>query len=376
MRIGIIIGEYPPMQGGVGAYSHILAHELARQEQTVFLFSSSGAQDDSLPLANSVKRWSLSSLLAARKWARENRLDVVSLQFQTAAYAMSPWVHFLPEALWPTPVVTTFHDLRFPYLFPKAGRLRDWIVMWLARASAGVIVTNHEDQQRLSPRPNCSLIPIGSNILSKLASNYNRAEWRTRAGAGEGDFLIAYFGLFNHSKGIENLLNALAKLRRDGIPARLVMMGGAGSSDPTNADFVHHMTTLIHELGLQAYVHQTGFIDEESVGAYLTASDVVALPFLDGASYRRGSLMAAIHYQRPIVTTQPQCAIPRFKDGENMLLVPVDDVSALAAALRRLYGAPELRAKLSAGAQLLAGDFEWPEIARETISFFQQVVGR
>jgi glycosyltransferase involved in cell wall biosynthesis len=376
MRIGIITGEYPPMQGGVGAYSHILAHELAQQEQAVFVFSGSGTQDESLSLANSVQHWSLSSLLAARKWARENRLDVVSLQFQTAAYAMSPWVHFLPGALWPTPVVTTFHDLRFPYLFPKAGRLRDWIVMRLARASAGVIVTNHEDQARLSPRPNCSLIPIGSNILSKLPPDTNTAEWRSRAGADVGDFLIAYFGLFNHSKGIENLLNALAQLRHEAIPARLVMMGGAGSSDPTNAEFFKQIQHFIQELGLQPYIHQTGFINEELVGAYLTASDVVALPFLDGASYRRGSLMAAIHYHRPIVTTQPQCAIPRFKDGENMLLVPVDDVSALAAALRRLYQSPELRAKLSAGTQLLAGDFEWPEIARETIAFFQQVVRR
>jgi glycosyltransferase involved in cell wall biosynthesis len=376
MRIGIITGEYPPMQGGVGAYTHILAHELARQEQAVFLFSSRGTQDESLPLANSVKRWGLSSLLAARRWTRDNRLDVVSLQFQTAAYAMSPWVHFLSEALWPVPVVTTFHDLRFPYLFPKAGRLRDWIVMRLARASAGVIVTNHEDQARLSPRPNCSLIPIGSNILSKLLPDYNAAEWRGRAGAGTRDFLIAYFGLFNHSKGIENLLHALAVLRGDGIPARLVMMGGAGSSDPTNADFFRQMQHLVQDPGLQPYIHQTGFADEAIVGAYLSASDAVALPFLDGASYRRGSLMAAIHYHRPIVTTQPRVSIPRFKDGENMLLVPTGDTPALAAALRRLYETPELQAKLSAGAQLLAGDFEWPEIARETIAFFQQVVRR
>ena len=46
----------------------------------------------------------------------------MNIQYQTAAYGMSPFIHFLPDALRPIPVVTTFHDLRFPYLFPKAGR--------------------------------------------------------------------------------------------------------------------------------------------------------------------------------------------------------------------------------------------------------------
>ena len=39
MRIGLITGEYPPMQGGVGAFTHELAHALVErpQHQVVFL---------------------------------------------------------------------------------------------------------------------------------------------------------------------------------------------------------------------------------------------------------------------------------------------------------------------------------------------------
>ncbi len=377
MRIGLVTGEYPPMQGGVGAYSRILAGELARLGHAVHVLSSRQALNDdpAISLSSSISRWNLNSLRTIRAWARDLRLEVVNLQFQTAAYAMSPWVHFLPEALDAVPLVTTFHDLRFPYLFPKAGPLRDWIVRRLARASRGVIVTNHEDQERLRGLPRLALIPIGSNILATLPADFDPQPWRDRTGAQNSDFLLAYFGLFNHSKGIEDLLDALAALREDGYPARLALVGGgAGSSDPTNAAFMDAMQARIHQLALEPFIHRTGYLDETTVGAYLAAADAVVLPFRDGASYRRGSLMAAIHYGCAIVTTTPQVNIPSFVDGENMRLVPPGDPAALARALCDLRQQPEQAARLRQGAAALAGQFRWPAIAQSAADFFRQVV--
>ncbi len=128
---------------------------------------------------------------------------MVNIQYQTAAYGMSPFIHFLPDALRPIPVVTTFHDLRYPYLFPKAGKLRDWIVWRLARASAGVIATNHEDAAHLRDL-NMALIPIGSNIRATT----QRPADRQQVGATADDFLIANFGLINRSKGIDTLIES------------------------------------------------------------------------------------------------------------------------------------------------------------------------
>src|SRR5262249_39205433 len=157
-----------------------------------------------------------------------------------------PWIHFLPQ--WArVPVVTTFHDLRFPYLFPKAGRLRDRIVMHLARRSAGMIITNHEDYRQVKAIPNTVLIPIVSNILTPLPADYDAKVWRQKAGATTDDFLLAYFGFINRSKGVDLLLNSLAQLRAEQIPARLVMIGGrTGTSDPTNAAYAHEIDALIN----------------------------------------------------------------------------------------------------------------------------------
>jgi glycosyltransferase involved in cell wall biosynthesis len=289
---------------------------------------------------------------------------------------MSPTIHFIPDVVRSLPVVTTFHDLRFPYLFPKAGRLRDWTVMHLARASDGVIATNHEDMNRLAHMPCAALIPIGSNILDSLPDGFDPQPVRQQAHATSDDLLIAFFGLVNRSKGLDVLLNALASLGASGVPARLVIIGGgAGSSDPTNTQYRREIEALIVRLDLANYIYTTGFLDEETVGKFLAASDVVVLPFRDGASYRRGSLMAAIHYGCPIVTTRPMIEIPAFADGENMLLVPPNDPDALAAAIRQLFSSPELRHRLQRGAQHLAARFEWSNIARDTAAFFERVVG-
>lgn len=377
MRIGIVTGEYPPMVGGVGAYSHILAKQLILQGHSVSIFSSAGAesQDAAIKVSNKANRWGMGSLNAIRKWAVAQRLEIINLQFQTAAYDMSPWIHFLPDVTGKIPVVTTFHDLRYPYLFPKAGRLRDWIVMRLARASAGVIVTNHEDQMQLREVGNIRLIPIGSNILTTLPSSYDAQYWREKAGAQGGDFLLGYFGLLNRSKGLENLLRSMAGLRSTGVPARLVMIGGgSGASDPTNTAFMDELYRQIDELNLSPFVQETGYVDDEAVGAYLSACDVVVLPFTDGASYRRGSLMAAIHYGCAICTTTPRVSIPAFRDGENMLLVKAEDIPTLETGIRQLYESRELRERLKKGALELAHKFEWSGIAQATANFFRQVI--
>ncbi len=240
----------------------------------------------------------------------------------------------------------------------------------LARASSGVIATNHEDAARLAGL--CStLIPIGSNIA---AHSEDRQTWRSAAGASASDFLIVYFGLVNRSKGLDVLLDAISQL--SDLPIRLVLVGAvAGSSDPTNAATLQEIDAQIERLGLAPLIQRTGYLDDEAVSGYLAAADVVALPFNDGASYRRGTLMAAIQHGCAIVTTQPSLPIPTFIDDENMRLVPPRDPAALANALRRLYDSPDERAKLRQGASALASAFDWTGIAQATVAFYQQIIG-
>jgi len=370
------------MQGGIGAHCRELARALTDIGHTVLVYTDQrGQSDDSrVRLTADTGNWRWRSLRAINDWAEREKLDGVNLHYQTAMYQMSPFIHFLPDALRAMPMVTTFHDLRFPYLFPKAGGLRTWMVNRLARASAGVISTNHEDTVALTqicPNVPLKLIPIGSSIRTDLPYGFDATAWRAERGAARTDFVVAHFGFMNHSKGVEILLQAVADLRGSGLPVKLWMIGGrTGTSDPTNAAFAAGIDTLIESLSLTDSVHGSGFVDDPAASAYLTAADVVALPFLDGASYRRSSLMAVIAHGCATVTTVPTVSIPAFRDGENLSLVPPGNVTALTDALRELAENPAQSGRLRAGASELRRVFDWSHIAQANADFFAQIAER
>ena len=65
--------------------------------------------------------------------------------------------------------------------------------------------------------------------------------------------------------------------------------------------------------------------------------------------------------------------LPRLRDGENVLLVPPDDVTALAEAIARLADSPELRQRLGQGAKETSKAFGWDRIAEKTLEVYHAI---
>ncbi len=373
MRIGLITGEYPPMRGGVGDFTALLAEGLLALSHTVDVFSIPPAQSQHGEIVRTtIRRWNFRSLPTVQRWAKANALDVLNLQYQTAAYRMSPWIHVLPRWVKAAPIITTFHDLRFPYLFPKAGLLRERIVMSLARHSAGVITTNHEDYASVQHLPHSTMIPIGSTIHADLPSRFDPQAWRAKLGVPLETLLLGYFGFVNHTKGVDTLMESFAALRAD-YPVKLLMIGEQlGTSDPTNASYAAQIKRLIQDYNLTDDILWSGPVSDVDVNGWLRTVDVVVMPFRDGASYRRSSLMAAIQQGCAIVTTQPAVPIPTFHHSENIWLVAPNDAAALRQALQPLAAA-RVRTRLQEGARLLAHTFDPTVRVQTTLDFYAQV---
>ncbi len=377
------------MEGGVGAFTQELAKALHTLGHDVHILTERRARpqtDDrdwrklrepvSLPFATLypfVRRWTWPSTAQAADWAIRYDLDVVNIQYQAAAYHMrSAAANFLPWRLKGIrKTVVTFHDLRVPYLFPKAGPLRQWAIRFMARHAHGVIVTNPEDYHSVLSTQHSALIqiPIGSNITVHPPDAAAIRTLRTQLGVPEGGCLLGYFGFLNESKGADTLLRALANLDER---THLVFIGGeTGTSDThNNAAFLAQLQMQVQQLGLAERVHWTGFVDDSAVSAYLHSADVMVMPYRDGVSLRRGTLMAVLAHGRPLITTHPAHPTPEFRHGQNVWLVPPDDVVALTEAVRELAAAPQLRTTLAHNAQTLADPFTWDKIAAQTVNFF------
>ena len=174
-HIMFVTGEYPPMAGGVGAYTHELARALRSLGAQVSVLTAQAAADSSVALKCGgvrvlpvVRRWDWGIWSLAANLAAEARCDWLHVQYQTAAFQMHPAINLAPQT-WQRKgfrVAWTYHDLLHPYLFPKAGRrLRTWITLRPAQVADLVTVTNEVDRLQLAAADLAAeRIPIGSNI--------------------------------------------------------------------------------------------------------------------------------------------------------------------------------------------------------------------
>ena len=374
------------MEGGVGAFTHQLALAIrAAGHEVHVLTTGSGAtgDEDGLIVHRSVRHWNPAGIAAARRRLHALAPDVVNLQYEPAAFGMRGSITLARELLMSgslASLVVTFHDLLPPYLFPKAGPLRQKSVWRLARSADGVIATNHEDLEALSNarRGRVSsplrLIPIGSNITAAPPPDFDRKRWRGTRGFAPDDLVVGFFGFLNRTKGIETLLDAAAELANEGVPLHLLFIGGrTGTSDATNAAYAREVDARIEALGLGMRVQWTGFAASEEVSAALKSIDICALPYREGANLRHGTLHAALAHGCAIVTARAASPTPELRDGRAVMLIPPGDAAALARALRALAVDRAARDALSRGATALAARFTWPAIAAETLAFFESL---
>lgn len=397
MRIVLLTAEYPPQPGGVGDYTRCLGQTLTTHgadplaltihDERMAVYAPGAAEPvAAAPIGVRPAAWSWGCWRDIIAAIDRLRPAVLHIQYQTGAYAMHPAINLLPWRLHHLPgrpaVAVTFHDLLEPYLFPKASLLRRYVTRRLAADADAVIVTNAADAAVLQQtgawgeRTATTLIPIGSNIAVAPPPDYDRRAWRDRLGVRPDQALVAYFGLLSASKGVDLLLEAIAT-GREQPPARLLLIGGAATA-PQDRAYAAAVAAQIERLGLRDRVIITGTIDAPTVSAHLLAADSVALPFRDGASFRRGSLLAALSHGCAVITTSGPAASGALalRDGVNALLTPPGDRAALGAALARLAANPPLRARLGAAARDLAAHFGWDAIARQHIRLYESLVRR
>jgi glycosyltransferase involved in cell wall biosynthesis len=152
------------------------------------------------------------------------------------------------------------------------------------------------------------------------------------ATAGDATVLLALSRL-HAKKGLDVLLAALTEL-----PRCVAWLAGDG---PLAADLKARAAAL----GVSERVRWLGWRSDR--GALLRAADICVLP---SRWEPFGTVMLeAWAAATPLVAAASQGPAALIRDGDNGLLVPVDDAGALAAAIRRLSDDQPLRARLIRG---------------------------
>jgi glycosyltransferase involved in cell wall biosynthesis len=170
------------------------------------------------------------------------------------------------------------------------------------------------------------------------------------------------------AKGVGEFVQAARQLKTEGVIARFALVGDGDDGNPAS----------VHADQLQAWV-QEGVIEwwgwrENMTDVYAQAS-IVCLP----SYYREGlpkTLIEAAACGRPIVTSNMPGCREVVRHGENGLLVPVRDSSALASALKHLILNSELRCAMGVrGREIAEKEFLMSSIISQTFKVYQVSAG-
>lgn len=168
------------------------------------------------------------------------------------------------------------------------------------------------------------------------------------------------------TKGAGDFVEAARRLQADGVEARFLL---AGRTDPGNPASVPAET--VERWHREGPVEWLGHRDD--MEEVMAASHVVCLPSRYGEGVPKVLLEGAAA-GRPLVTTGTPGCRWAVRDGENGLLVSPGDPEALAAALRRLIEAPDLRRRMGeAGRRRAEADFAVEDVVRRHLELYRRL---
>ena len=207
--------------------------------------------------------------------------------------------------------------------------------------------------QRFAPwvRGRSALIPIGSNVPLAL-----------KQGARQPN-VVTHFGLIRPKKGLEEVL-AMARVfkeRKNGLSVRIV-----GTVLPDYGSYYALLRNEAQDLPIEWMLDLEG----EHLARVLAQTEVAYLPFPDGASERRGSLIAMLTNSVAVITTRgPQT--PSAMEGAVLLTGDPSDAATIAEGICCNY---ELRGDIQAKAAEYSLKFAWDEIVAQHLVIYQRLI--
>ena len=176
----------------------------------------------------------------------------------------------------------------------------------------------------------------------------------------DGAKMVMALGRLHENKAFDTLIQALSFL-----PNVYLCIAGEGPEHEA-------LEAIALKEGVRPRIRFLGW--REDVGALLAASDVFVCP---SRHEPLGNVVIEAWAQScPVVAASSQGPVQLIKDGENGLLVPIDEPEAMAMAIKRVLDDNELSKTLgSKGRASYEAGFTEESVIKRYLDFFQQVAG-
>ena len=330
----MITGSYPPLTCGIGDYTAKLAEALAASGIEVDVYSANVDW-------NFLKAKQLATKISA------TTPDVVHIQYPGTGYGHKLGPQALSFLL--KPCVVTIHEASQAHLLRKLS-----LYPFAFGAERMIFTSGFEMNYAIKFAPwlakQSCVIPIGSFIS-------------TPAKSCEKDLVdIVSFGLIRPNKGIEQIIALAALIKSQGLPLNIRVIG---SIDPKQPQYLEELQSTSCGLPITWDVG----LDEPQVANLLARSRIAYMPFPDGASERRSSLLAVL--LNGVATISTQGAFTTNELAESLAFADTPEQALLA--IKQLLEKPERLHSLAQRAREYGQKRSWQYIASLHAEFYQQM---
>jgi phosphatidylinositol alpha-mannosyltransferase len=311
-----------------------------------------------IPANGSIARITLSFRLArrVREILQDEAFDVV--------HAHEPLMPFLPPTVlrYSTAVnVGTFHAYRGSYYGYFYGRpiLRRVFANLDARIAVSRAAKRFVRQYFMAPY---RVIPNGVEV-----ERFHPSAVQPLPELDDGRPNILFVGRPEKRKGVGYLLRAYPQIKNAFPDARFIIVGaGDWEESPYRAYIERHAMRDIHI---------AGYVSEEDKARYLRSAHVFCAPAVQGESFGI-VLLEAMAAGLPVVASEIVGYRDVVTDGQEGILVPPRNASAVAEAVCRILEDRTMAASMGAAGIEKAALYSWRRIAEQILDLYVRTGNR
>jgi D-inositol-3-phosphate glycosyltransferase len=251
-------------------------------------------------------------------------------------YWLSGVVGAMAQARWDCPHLTMFHTLgvlknRTDSMETEPDH-RIAHERKLVRSADGIVVPSRKERDNLlldyyAPSEKITVIPCGVNL--ERFKPLDRMAARAAVGLAPDDPVALYVGRFAPLKGLDLLLEAVARLN-DRLPnLKLLVAGGDGPRSAGTLDLM----AQAGRLGIASQVSFVGRVEHDDLPNYYNAADLLVVP----SHYESFGLVVleALACGTPVAATRFGAAETVLQPGCNGAVIGRPDTDAVAEAMHR-----------------------------------------
>jgi glycosyltransferase involved in cell wall biosynthesis len=247
----------------------------------------------------------------------------------------------------------------------------------LARSAGAVVAVSQDTALRFNEGLDHPLATHVYNSFDRVRFNPARvapAPIREELGIAPGAVLLGQVAQITPWKGQDTAIRAVARLRRDGLDAHVLLVGGIAFAGKgvryDNHGFLRELHRLVDELGVREAVHFLG--QRPDVPGILRALDLSLLP--SWSEPFANVMLESMAMGTPVLVSTEGGGPELIEDGVSGRLVPPRRPEDWADAVRELISDPEGLARMGDHARAATRRFRDEVHARDMLRVYEQVL--